>query len=47
MEKTDCYKCGADVEAPINTVHPLCEECEADFDVWMAQQVSAMGGHNA
>lgn len=35
MEKTECYKCGADIEVPEEVVHPLCDTCEQEFEAWL------------
>jgi hypothetical protein len=37
--KTECYKCEGETLAPEGTVHPLCDECELEFDAWMASAV--------
>jgi len=34
MEKTACYKCGEDITAPEGAVHPLCSDCDTDFQAW-------------
>lgn len=41
MAKTTCYKCETEIEVEDeNTVHPLCEECELEFDDWFTRQLS-------
>jgi hypothetical protein len=40
MEKTTCYKCEDEIEVPdLTIVHPLCQECEGDFDNWFTEQL--------
>jgi hypothetical protein len=38
-EITTCYKCEAEIEAFVGQVHPLCDECQEDFDDWFTQQL--------
>ena len=38
-EKTTCYKCDTEIVAFVGQVHPLCEECESDFDSWFESQL--------
>jgi hypothetical protein len=43
MAKTECYQCDTAIEVEdITTVHPLCEDCESEFDSWFESQLSAM-----
>ena len=45
MEKTECYKCSAEMEvADITTVHPLCGECDIAFDDWFTQELNKLDG---
>jgi hypothetical protein len=37
---TDCYKCEAETEAIKGQVHPLCEDCELEFDSWFSSQLT-------
>jgi Zn finger protein HypA/HybF involved in hydrogenase expression len=37
MEQTECYQCEEPIEAEVGQVHPLCEECQADFDDWFTR----------
>lgn len=38
-----CYKCEAnEVSAPSETVHPLCSECEKDFDTWFEKTLEEL-----
>ena len=38
----DCYRCGIQTQAESDAqVHPLCPECEAQFDQWFS---NALGG---
>lgn len=39
LEKTTCYKCEETIEAEVGQVHPLCGECQEDFDYWFESQV--------
>lgn len=34
LEKTTCYKCEAEITAPVGAVHPLCDNCDEDFQKW-------------
>lgn len=34
---TKCYKCESPTYAPDGSVHPLCEECQEEFDGWFQQ----------
>jgi hypothetical protein len=36
MEKTNCYNCETEVQAPEGAVHPICSDCETSFDAWFA-----------
>jgi hypothetical protein len=39
-----CYQCEAnEVSVPVGTVHPLCGECENEFDSWFSQQLIQLG----
>jgi hypothetical protein len=38
-EQTTCYKCDTEIEAFVGQVHPLCGECQEDFDYWFESQV--------
>lgn len=40
----ECYKCQEPIDVPQEVVHPLCEECEADFQAWMSAQMFAFDG---
>lgn len=43
MEKTECYKCQAEISVPDKTVvHPLCESCESAFDDWFTQELNKL-----
>jgi hypothetical protein len=42
LEKTKCYKCEESIEAEVGQVHPLCAECEADFDAWFTRTLSEL-----
>ncbi len=45
MEKTECYKCSAEMEvADINTVHPLCESCDQSFADWFERELNKLDG---
>jgi hypothetical protein len=38
-EQTECYKCQSEITAFIGQVHPLCDECQKDFDDWFEQEL--------
>ncbi len=38
-ETTTCYKCETEIEAFVGQVHPLCGECENDFDNWFEKEL--------
>lgn len=38
-EETACYKCNKNIVAVVTAVHPLCDECDADFDEWFNKQL--------
>jgi hypothetical protein len=45
MEKTECYKCSAEIEvADITIVHPLCQSCEQSFDDWFERELIKLDG---
>lgn len=31
----ECYKCQAPIDAPQESVHPLCDSCEEEFQAWL------------
>lgn len=37
LEITNCYKCDSAVTAPVGVVHPLCDNCDDDFQKWFAE----------
>ena len=39
FELTKCYKCEKNLLAVVGSVHPLCDECDADFDEWFNKQL--------
>jgi len=42
MVKTNCYKCETELEVPsAEVVHPLCLDCEGEFETWFADQLGA------
>lgn len=41
MEQTTCYKCDTEIQAPEGAVHPLCFDCDNEFESWLAD---ALGG---
>lgn len=43
-EMTDCYKCGAKMMAEVGLVHPLCDNCNGDFEAWFAEQLKMFNG---
>lgn len=34
VETTNCYKCEAEIVAEVGQVHPLCDNCDEDFQDW-------------
>jgi hypothetical protein len=34
-----CYKCEKKILVVASAVHPLCDECDADFDEWFNKQL--------
>jgi len=34
-----CYKCEIRILVVASAVHPLCDECDADFDKWFNKQL--------
>lgn len=38
-ELTTCYKCDDEIEAFVGQVHPLCDECQDDFDSWFEKEI--------
>jgi hypothetical protein len=41
-ETTTCYKCETKVEAYVGQVHPLCGECDDNFDDWLQRELNAI-----
>jgi len=39
LEATTCYKCDTDIVAVVGQVHPLCEDCQSDFDDWFTKEL--------
>ena len=42
-ETTTCYKCDTEIVAFVGQVHPLCEECEQEFDDWFNRELGIFG----
>lgn len=38
-EQTTCYKCEEAIEAEVGQVHPLCGECQSEFDDWFEHEL--------
>lgn len=38
-ETTTCFKCPAEIVAYVGQVHPLCDECQEDFDYWFEKEI--------
>jgi len=36
---TVCYKCPTKILAMVGQVHPLCVECQNDFDDWFEREL--------
>jgi hypothetical protein len=41
-EQTTCYKCDTEIEAFVGQVHPLCGECQDDFDDWFERELGVL-----
>lgn len=41
-EQTTCYKCDTEIEAFVGQVHPLCDECQEDFDCWFERELGIL-----
>lgn len=41
IEQTECYQCDTEIQAEVGQVHPLCEECQLEFDDWFAHELGA------
>lgn len=35
----NCYQCEVEIEAPMDSVHPLCDECDVEFEDWFDQEL--------
>jgi Zn finger protein HypA/HybF involved in hydrogenase expression len=42
-EQTTCYKCEAKIEAIVGQVHPLCDDCQNEFDDWLQHEMGMLG----
>jgi hypothetical protein len=40
LERTKCYTCEIEIMARIGEVHPLCADCQIEFDDWFQRQLS-------
>lgn len=38
-ETTTCFKCPTEIVAYVGQVHPLCDECQEDFDYWFEKEI--------
>lgn len=34
-----CYKCDKRILVNVSAVHPLCDECDANFESWFSKQL--------
>jgi hypothetical protein len=42
--KTTCYKCEVEIEIDYElAVHPMCDECQSDFEDWFSKQLAVFG----
>lgn len=39
LELTTCYKCPTKIMAMIGEVHPLCADCQNNFDDWLEHEL--------
>jgi hypothetical protein len=39
LEQTTCYQCEAEIGAEVGQVHPLCTDCQNDFDDWLQHEI--------
>lgn len=37
---TVCYKCPTKILAMVGQVHPLCVDCQDDFDDWFERELA-------
>jgi hypothetical protein len=37
---TVCYKCPTKIMSMVGQVHPLCVECQNDFDDWFERELA-------
>lgn len=44
LVKTECYKCGCEIMAREGEVHPLCLDCQKDFDSWFEHELGVFNG---
>jgi predicted amidophosphoribosyltransferase len=42
-EQTTCYQCEANIEAEVGQVHPLCDDCQNEFDDWLQHEMGMLG----
>ena len=45
LKVTTCYKCNKKIVAGATAVHPLCDECDADFDEWFDKQLEVFNAN--
>ncbi len=38
--RTNCYKCEVSIDTYEDKLHPLCDQCQDDFQAWFWAQVS-------
>lgn len=43
LEQTTCYKCPTKIMAMVGEVHPLCSECQSEFDDWFEHELGMLG----
>lgn len=44
LEQTTCYQCDTEIEAFVGQVHPLCEDCQSEFDDWFEHELGVFNG---
>lgn len=43
MIKTECYQCETEIQVQeITEVHPLCADCQNEFDDWLQNEVMCL-----
>ena len=40
--KTDCYKCQREIDSYADVVHPLCDDCDVEYNEWFYKQLEEL-----